>query len=75
MHGFSEGRYPIISWMDFDEDEIVHLWDIDSPEEENGIPAKMFDSVVANVKGIMASRAESFAGTSAASTSAAVAAE
>ncbi|KAK3269239.1 hypothetical protein CYMTET_22304 [Cymbomonas tetramitiformis] len=53
--GFYEGRYPIIAWMDFDEDESVQLWDFESPAEENGIPSDMFAIVAANVKGIMAS--------------------
>jgi len=53
--GFYEGRYPIIAWMDFEEDEIVHLWDVESPAEENGIPQDMFAIVMANLKGIMAS--------------------
>ncbi|KAK3246360.1 hypothetical protein CYMTET_44097 [Cymbomonas tetramitiformis] len=41
--------------MDFEEDEIVHLWDVESPAEENGIPQDMFAIVMANLKGIMAS--------------------
>lgn len=54
VDGFSVGRHPIIAWMDFGKNEIVHLWDIEHEEwRKIGIPTRMLEIVVARVRDIV----------------------